>query len=192
MLSAAASSHVSAVTCRHRPDQQPTHSPRTWLFLRRIMVGRRRLIRNDPIQDQPAQSFQDAQPYGRVSTAFRQAPTPCCPLRPDPSAGRRPACPGRPHPRLAPPPGGYFLAVTGAERWTGTEPHLGAGMLWDHAATGTCLRWRQAAQLTPIWNGWAVLTAVITRSTLTWRVRPGARRTPHGEPRQRVAPAWQP
>ena len=37
-------------------------------------------------------------------------------------------------------PGGYFLAITGAEQWTGTEPYLGADMFWDHADTATYLR----------------------------------------------------
>jgi hypothetical protein len=48
--------------------------------------------------------------------------------------------------------GGYFLAIAGAHRWTGTGHYLGAGMFWDHADTGTCLRWLTAAQLTPIWD----------------------------------------
>jgi len=49
-------------------------------------------------------------------------------------------------------PGGYLLAIVGAGQWTGTEPYLGAGMFWDHAATATYLRWLRAARLTPIWN----------------------------------------
>jgi SAM-dependent methyltransferase len=49
-------------------------------------------------------------------------------------------------------PGGYFLAIVGAEQWTGTEPYLGTDMFWDHADTATYLRWLQAAQLMPIWN----------------------------------------
>jgi cyclopropane fatty-acyl-phospholipid synthase-like methyltransferase len=49
-------------------------------------------------------------------------------------------------------PGGYFLAITGARRWTGTERYLGADMFWDHADTATHLRWLQAARLTPIWH----------------------------------------
>lgn len=49
-------------------------------------------------------------------------------------------------------PGGYFLAIAGAGRWTGTEHYLGADMFWDHADTGTYLRWLQAARLTPIWD----------------------------------------
>jgi SAM-dependent methyltransferase len=47
--------------------------------------------------------------------------------------------------------GGYFLAIVGAGKWTGTERYLGADMFWDHADTGTCLRWLSAARLTPIW-----------------------------------------
>jgi SAM-dependent methyltransferase len=27
-------------------------------------------------------------------------------------------------------PGGYFLAIAGARRWTGTAPYLGADMYW--------------------------------------------------------------
>jgi len=49
-------------------------------------------------------------------------------------------------------PGGYLLAITGARRWTGTEPYLGADMFWDHADTATYLRWLQAARLTPLWH----------------------------------------
>jgi SAM-dependent methyltransferase len=49
-------------------------------------------------------------------------------------------------------PGGYLLAITGAQRWTGTEPYLGASMFWDHADTATYLDWLTAAQLTPIWH----------------------------------------
>lgn len=41
-------------------------------------------------------------------------------------------------------PGGYLLAITGAGQWTGTEPYLGTDMFWDHADTGTYLRWLQA------------------------------------------------
>jgi SAM-dependent methyltransferase len=49
-------------------------------------------------------------------------------------------------------PGGYLLAITGAQRWTGTEPYLGASMFWDHADTATYLDWLTAAQLAPIWH----------------------------------------
>ena len=49
-------------------------------------------------------------------------------------------------------PGGYFLAIVGADRWTGTEPYLGADMFWDHADTGTYLRWLEAARLAPVWH----------------------------------------
>ncbi len=49
-------------------------------------------------------------------------------------------------------PGGYFLAIVGAGRWTGTQPYLGADMFWDHADTGTYLRWFEAARLTPLWH----------------------------------------
>jgi SAM-dependent methyltransferase len=49
-------------------------------------------------------------------------------------------------------PGGYLLAITGAQRWTGTEPYHGAPMFWDHADTATYLDWLSAARLTPIWH----------------------------------------
>jgi SAM-dependent methyltransferase len=49
-------------------------------------------------------------------------------------------------------PGGYFLAIVGAGRWTGTEQYLGAEMFWDHADTGTYLRWLRAAQFRPTWH----------------------------------------
>jgi SAM-dependent methyltransferase len=49
-------------------------------------------------------------------------------------------------------PGGYFLAIVGAARWTGTAPYLGADMFWDHADTATYLHWLRAARLAPIWN----------------------------------------
>jgi SAM-dependent methyltransferase len=49
-------------------------------------------------------------------------------------------------------PGGYFLAIVGATRWTGTKHYLGADMFWDHADTGTYLRWFEEARLTPLWH----------------------------------------
>lgn len=49
-------------------------------------------------------------------------------------------------------PGGYLLAITGAARWTGTEPYLGAEMFWDHADTAAYLRWLAAAGLAPVWH----------------------------------------
>jgi SAM-dependent methyltransferase len=49
-------------------------------------------------------------------------------------------------------PGGYFLAIVGATRWTGTKRYLGADMFWDHADTGTYLRWFEEARLTPLWH----------------------------------------
>jgi len=48
-------------------------------------------------------------------------------------------------------PGGYLLAITGAQRWTGTEPYLGAHMFWDHADTATYLEWLAAARFIPVW-----------------------------------------
>jgi cyclopropane fatty-acyl-phospholipid synthase-like methyltransferase len=49
-------------------------------------------------------------------------------------------------------PGGYLLAITGADRWTGTDDYLGAKMFWDHADTATYLRWLTAAGLEPVWH----------------------------------------
>jgi cyclopropane fatty-acyl-phospholipid synthase-like methyltransferase len=49
-------------------------------------------------------------------------------------------------------PGGYFLAIVGATRWTGTARYHGADMFWDHADTGTYLQWFEAARLTPLWH----------------------------------------
>jgi cyclopropane fatty-acyl-phospholipid synthase-like methyltransferase len=49
-------------------------------------------------------------------------------------------------------PGGYFLAIVGAEPWTATESYLGADMFWDHAGTGSYLRWLSAAGLVPAWH----------------------------------------
>jgi SAM-dependent methyltransferase len=48
--------------------------------------------------------------------------------------------------------GGYLLAITGAQHWTGTERYLGADMFWDHADTATYLDWLATARLTPIWH----------------------------------------
>jgi SAM-dependent methyltransferase len=49
-------------------------------------------------------------------------------------------------------PGGYFLAIVGAGRWTATEPYFGADMFWDHADTATYLRWLETAGLAPVWH----------------------------------------
>ncbi len=49
-------------------------------------------------------------------------------------------------------PGGLFLAIVGAGRWTGTEPYLGADMFWDHEDTATYLRWFGEAGLSPVWH----------------------------------------
>jgi SAM-dependent methyltransferase len=49
-------------------------------------------------------------------------------------------------------PGGFLLAIVGAEQWTGNEHYLGADMFWDHTDTGTYLRWLQVAQLQPRWH----------------------------------------
>ena len=48
--------------------------------------------------------------------------------------------------------GGYLLAITGADRWTGVETYLGAEMFWDHADTASYLRWFAAARLEPVWH----------------------------------------
>lgn len=48
--------------------------------------------------------------------------------------------------------GGYFLAIIGAERWTGTAAWLGAEMFWDHADTATYMRWLREAMLIPMWD----------------------------------------
>ena len=48
--------------------------------------------------------------------------------------------------------GGYLLAITGAERWTGTQTYLGAKMFWDLADTAAYLRWLAAARLEPVWH----------------------------------------
>lgn len=48
--------------------------------------------------------------------------------------------------------GGYLLAITGADRWTGVETYLGAEMFWDHADTATYLRWLTVARLEPVWH----------------------------------------
>ncbi len=48
--------------------------------------------------------------------------------------------------------GGYLLAITGADHWTGIETYLGADMFWDQADTATYLRWLTAARLDPIWH----------------------------------------
>jgi cyclopropane fatty-acyl-phospholipid synthase-like methyltransferase len=49
-------------------------------------------------------------------------------------------------------PGGYLLAITGADRWTGTDAYLGVEMFWDLADTATYLRWLSAARLRPVWH----------------------------------------
>jgi cyclopropane fatty-acyl-phospholipid synthase-like methyltransferase len=49
-------------------------------------------------------------------------------------------------------PGGYLLAITGADRWTGIDTYLGAPMFWDHADTATYLQWLTSAGLAPVWH----------------------------------------
>jgi SAM-dependent methyltransferase len=48
--------------------------------------------------------------------------------------------------------GGYFLAIVGAQWWTGIEPYFGADMFWDHADADTYLRWLRDARLEPVWQ----------------------------------------
>lgn len=48
--------------------------------------------------------------------------------------------------------GGCFLAIVGADRWTGTEHYLGADMFWEHEDSGTYLRWLAEARFTPLWH----------------------------------------
>ena len=49
-------------------------------------------------------------------------------------------------------PGRYFLAIVGAEQWTGIEHYLGADIFCDHADTATYLDWLTAAHLVPAWH----------------------------------------
>jgi hypothetical protein len=63
--------------------------------------------------------------------------------------------------------GGHFLATVGANRWTGTEDYLGAPMFWDHADTGTYLRWLQAAGMTR--SGTASFPKAIQDTPWSWR-----------------------
>jgi cyclopropane fatty-acyl-phospholipid synthase-like methyltransferase len=48
--------------------------------------------------------------------------------------------------------GGYLLAITGADRWTGTDTYLGAEMFWDLADAATYLQWLAAARMEPVWH----------------------------------------
>lgn len=49
-------------------------------------------------------------------------------------------------------PAGLFLAIVGAQPWTGTEDFLGADMFWEHAGTPSYLNWLEQALLTPLWD----------------------------------------
>jgi len=49
-------------------------------------------------------------------------------------------------------PGGYLLAITGSDAWTGVADYLGAPMFWDHADTDTYLTWLGDAGLQPSWH----------------------------------------
>ncbi len=65
--------------------------------------------------------------------------------------------------------GGYFLAIVGHGRWTGTENYLGTPMFWDHADAATYLEWLSSAGLAPLWQrfvpeGTAGHTLVLARA----------------------------
>lgn len=47
-------------------------------------------------------------------------------------------------------PGGLFLGIVGARRWTGVEDYMGAPMFWDHADEATYLDWLADAGLQPV------------------------------------------
>jgi SAM-dependent methyltransferase len=49
-------------------------------------------------------------------------------------------------------PAGLFLAIVGAQPWTGTEDFLGADMFWEHAGTASYLSWLEQAGFTPLWD----------------------------------------
>ena len=49
-------------------------------------------------------------------------------------------------------PGGYFLAIVGAQRWTGIVPYLGAGMFWEHAGTASYLCWAASGAAQAPWH----------------------------------------
>lgn len=49
-------------------------------------------------------------------------------------------------------PAGLFLAIVGAQPWTGTESYPGADMFWDHAGTGSYLDWLEEAGFVPQWD----------------------------------------
>jgi SAM-dependent methyltransferase len=49
-------------------------------------------------------------------------------------------------------PAGLFLAIVGAQPWTGTEHFHGADMFWEHAETGSYLDWLEEAGFTPVWD----------------------------------------
>jgi cyclopropane fatty-acyl-phospholipid synthase-like methyltransferase len=49
-------------------------------------------------------------------------------------------------------PAGLFLAIVGAQPWTGTERFHGAEMFWEHAGTDSYLGWLAEARLTPLWD----------------------------------------
>jgi SAM-dependent methyltransferase len=49
-------------------------------------------------------------------------------------------------------PGGYLLAIVGAETWTGIEAYFGEQMHWDHADTQAYLDWLPHHDLHPVWH----------------------------------------
>ena len=49
-------------------------------------------------------------------------------------------------------PDGLFLAIVGAQPWTGTEQFLGADMFWEHAGVDSYRSWLADAGLIPLWD----------------------------------------
>jgi SAM-dependent methyltransferase len=49
-------------------------------------------------------------------------------------------------------PAGLFLAIVGAQPWTGTERFFGADMFWDHPGTGSYLDWLEESGFVTQWE----------------------------------------
>ena len=49
-------------------------------------------------------------------------------------------------------PAGLFLAIVGAQPWTGTERFFGADMFWDHPGTGSYLDWLEESGFVTLWE----------------------------------------
>ena len=49
-------------------------------------------------------------------------------------------------------PAGLFLAIVGAQPWTGTERYFGADMFWDHPGTGSYLDWLEESGFVTQWE----------------------------------------